>query len=126
MQPIRHALGALLPKQGRVEEALVEYRADLEFDSLLKRSSRHPDNVCSLSGYHEFLERTGLHELAAVRALARPATQRSLIEFRHHSLRARTIQSSSAAPIGGALSHGEGPTRPHCQETSLGFPTLSE
>ena len=66
MQPARHALGALLLEQGRVEEALAEYRADLGFDSALKRSSQHPDNVWSLSGYHECLERTGQHELAAV------------------------------------------------------------
>ena len=66
MQPARHALGALLLEQGRVEEALAEYRADLGFDSTLKRSSQHPDNIWSLSGYHECLERTGRHELAAV------------------------------------------------------------
>ena len=66
MQPARHALGALLLEQGRVEEALAEYRADLGFDSVLKRSSQHPDNVWSLSGYHECLERTGQHELSAV------------------------------------------------------------
>ena len=66
MQPARHALGALLLEQGRVEEALAEYRADLGFDSVLKRSSQHPDNVWSLSGYYECLERTGQHELAAV------------------------------------------------------------
>ena len=66
MQPARHALGALLLEQGRVEEALAEYRADLGFDSVLKRSSQHPDNVWSLSGYHECLERTGQRELAAV------------------------------------------------------------
>ena len=66
MQPARHALGALLLEQGRVQEALAEYRADLGFDSVLKRSIQHPDNVWSLSGYHECLERTGQHELAAV------------------------------------------------------------
>ena len=66
MQPVRHALGALLLEQGRVEEALAEYRADLGLDSVLKRSSQHPDNVWSLSGYHECLERTGQHELASV------------------------------------------------------------
>ena len=66
MQPVRHALGALLLEQGRVEEALIEYRADLGFDSVLKRSSLHPDNIWSLSGYHECLERTGQRELAAV------------------------------------------------------------
>ncbi len=66
MQPARHALGALLLEQGRVEEALAEYRADLGFDSVLSRPSQHPDNVWSLSGYHECLERTGQQELAAV------------------------------------------------------------
>ena len=66
MQPVRHAFGALLLEQGRVEEALAEYRADLGFDSTLSRPSQHPDNVWSLSGYHECLERTGQHELAAI------------------------------------------------------------
>ena len=66
MRPVRHALGALLLEQGRVEETLVGYRADLGFDSVIKRSSQHPDNVWSLSGYHECLERTCQHELAAV------------------------------------------------------------
>ena len=66
MQPARHALGALLLEQGRVEAALAEYRADLGFDSVLKRSSQHPDNVWSLSGYHECLERTGPARMAAV------------------------------------------------------------
>ena len=42
MQPARHALGALLLEQDRVEEALAEYRADLGFDTALKRSSQHP------------------------------------------------------------------------------------
>ena len=66
MQPVRHALGALLLEQGRVEEAEAEYRADLGFDRTLRRACQHPDNVWSLSGYHECLERLGKGDLAAI------------------------------------------------------------
>ncbi len=66
MQPVRHALGALLLEQGRVEEALDVYRADLGYDSQVSRPRQHLDNVWSLSGYVECLERTGQDELAGV------------------------------------------------------------
>jgi tetratricopeptide (TPR) repeat protein len=59
MQPTRHALGALLLEQGRVEEAEAVYRADLGLDATLSRPCRHPDNVWSLHGYHECLSRLG-------------------------------------------------------------------
>ena len=59
MQPTRHALGALLLEQGRVEEAEEVYRADLGFDATLSRAAQHPDNVWSLHGLHECLERRG-------------------------------------------------------------------
>lgn len=59
MQPTRHALGALLLEQGRVEEAEAVYRADLGFDKTLSRAAQHPDNVWSLHGLHECLERSG-------------------------------------------------------------------
>jgi len=61
MQPARHALGALLLEQGRVEEALQAYRADLGLDNTLSRASQHPDNVWSLHGYVECLHRLGKH-----------------------------------------------------------------
>jgi len=57
MQPPRHALGALLLEQGRVEEAEAVYRADLGFDDTAIRACRHPENVWSLHGYHECLVR---------------------------------------------------------------------
>ena len=38
MQPTRHALGALLLEQGRVEEAEAVYRADLGLDDTLSRA----------------------------------------------------------------------------------------
>jgi tetratricopeptide (TPR) repeat protein len=59
MQPARHALGALLLEQGRVEEAAAVYRADLGLDDSLSRPTQHPDNVWSLHGYTECLERLG-------------------------------------------------------------------
>ncbi len=59
MQPTRHALGALLLEQGRVEEAEAVYRADLGFDKTLSRAAQHPDNVWSLHGLFECLERRG-------------------------------------------------------------------
>ena len=66
MQPVRHALGALLLEQDRVDEALAVYRADLGYDPQVSRPRQHPDNVWSLSGYVECLERSGQDELTAV------------------------------------------------------------
>ena len=66
MQPVRHALGALLLEQGRVDEALDVYRADLGYDAQVSRPRQHLDNVWSLSGYVECLERTDQEELAGV------------------------------------------------------------
>jgi tetratricopeptide (TPR) repeat protein len=59
MQPTRHALGALLLEQGRIEEAEVVYRSDLGLDGKLSRACQHPDNVWSLHGLHECLVRRG-------------------------------------------------------------------
>ena len=64
MQPARHALGALLLEQDRVEEAEAVYRADLGLDDTLSRACQHPDNVWSLHGYHECLTRLGKSEEA--------------------------------------------------------------
>ena len=66
MQPTRHALAALLLEQGQVEEAVDVYRADLGYDTTLSRACQHPDNVWSLHGYHECLERLGRREEAAM------------------------------------------------------------
>lgn len=64
MQPTRHALGALLLEQGRVEEAEQVYRADLGLDKTLSRPSQHPNNVWSLHGYVECLQLQEKHEEA--------------------------------------------------------------
>ncbi len=66
MQPTRHAYGALLLEQGRVEEAAEVYAADLGLDPTLSRACQHPDNVWSLHGYHECLQRLGRTAEAAI------------------------------------------------------------
>ncbi len=65
MQPARHALGALLLEQGRVDEAAEVYRDDLGLGDSLSRASWHPNNVWSLHGYVECLHRQGKHAEAA-------------------------------------------------------------
>ena len=64
MQPTRHALGALLLEQNRIEEAEAVYRADLGLDGTLSRACQHPDNVWSLHGLHECLRRLDKKEEA--------------------------------------------------------------
>lgn len=59
MQPTRHAYGALLLEQGRVAEAAQVYEADLGLDPTLARPCQHPNNLWSLHGYHECLQRLG-------------------------------------------------------------------
>jgi tetratricopeptide (TPR) repeat protein len=59
MQPTRHALGALLLEQGRIDEAEAVYRSDLGLDGKLSRACQHPDNLWSLHGLHECLTRRG-------------------------------------------------------------------
>ncbi|MGI9475125.1 MAG: tetratricopeptide repeat protein [Hyphomicrobiaceae bacterium] len=59
MQPARHALGALLLEQGRVEEAEEVYRSDLGLNGKLSRAWQHIDNVWSLHGLYECLTRRG-------------------------------------------------------------------
>ena len=56
MQPVRHALGALLLADGRAGEAEAVYRADLV---------RHPNNAWSLLGLLQSLERQGRMEEVA-------------------------------------------------------------
>jgi tetratricopeptide (TPR) repeat protein len=66
MQPTRHAYGALLLEQGRVEDAALVYAADLGLDPTLSRPCQHPGNVWSLHGYHECLQRLGRDAEAAI------------------------------------------------------------
>jgi len=66
MQPTRHALGALLLEQGRLDEAEAVYRADLGLDASVSRACQHPDNVWSLHGLNECLRRRGAPEAVLV------------------------------------------------------------
>jgi tetratricopeptide (TPR) repeat protein len=59
IQPVRHALGALALEQGRIEEAEQAYREDLGLAGNLPRACVHPDNIWSLKGLDECLERRG-------------------------------------------------------------------
>lgn len=59
MQPVRHALGALLLAEGRHVEAEAVYREDLK---------RHPKNAWSLLGLSQALEGQGKKEAAAALA----------------------------------------------------------
>ena len=59
MQPTRHALGALLLEQGRVEEARQIYMDDLGLSDTLVSTSHHIENPWSLHGLVECLERQG-------------------------------------------------------------------
>ena len=83
MQPVRHALGALLLEQGRTEEALAVYRADLGLDGQLPRQCQHPENVWSMSGYLECLEKLGQTDLIpATRQRFRIAAARADVPVR--------------------------------------------
>jgi tetratricopeptide (TPR) repeat protein len=59
MQPIRHALGALLLEQGRVAEAESVYREDLGLGGSLPRAQIHPDNLWALRGLLDCLQLRG-------------------------------------------------------------------
>ena len=59
MQPVRHALGALLLEQGRVDDAEAVFRADLGLSGAVNRACVHPDNVWALRGLHDCLVARG-------------------------------------------------------------------
>jgi tetratricopeptide (TPR) repeat protein len=59
MQPVRHALGALLLERGRVAEAEAVYREDLGLAGSLPRAQIHPDNLWALRGLLDCLDRRG-------------------------------------------------------------------
>ena len=66
MQPVRHALGALLLEQGRVAEAEATYREDLGLGGTLPRAQIHPDNLWALRGLFDCLELRGETAEAAI------------------------------------------------------------
>ena len=70
MQPTRHALGALLLEQGRVDEAETTYREDLGLAGTLSRAQIHPDNVWSLRGLNDCLIARGAEDSVEGRLIA--------------------------------------------------------
>jgi tetratricopeptide (TPR) repeat protein len=66
MQPVRHALGALLLEQGRAAEAETVYREDLGLGGTLPRAQIHPDNLWALRGLLDCLQRRGEFAEAAL------------------------------------------------------------
>jgi hypothetical protein len=69
MHPPRHALAALLMEQGHHAEAETVYRDDLGLSGRVQRCTQHPDNVWSLHGLVECLQRRGeTEELPALEA----------------------------------------------------------
>jgi len=75
MQPVRHALGALLFEQGHLAEAESVYRADL---------TRHPKNPWSLLGLHGCLQGKSppATDLAVVRQMLDAAQQLADFDMR--------------------------------------------
>jgi hypothetical protein len=59
MQPVRHALGALLLEQDCTAEAEAVYREDLGLGGALPRAQIHPDNLWALRGLLDCLHRRG-------------------------------------------------------------------
>jgi tetratricopeptide (TPR) repeat protein len=69
IQPTRHALGALLFEQERFDEAEAVYREDLGLGGTLSRATIHPDNVWSLKGLVDCLNKRGAGESEEARVL---------------------------------------------------------
>lgn len=70
MQPGRHALGALLLEQARVDEAEAVYREDLGLGGELSRAQIHPDNVWSLRGLNNCLSARGAEKTTKGRLIS--------------------------------------------------------
>ena len=69
IQPARHALGALTLEQGLIDVAEQVYREDLGLEGDLPRACIHPDNIWSLKGLDECLQRRGASDTAEARLI---------------------------------------------------------
>ncbi len=69
IQPVRHALGALTLEQGRLDMAEQAYREDLGLAGDLPRACIHPDNIWSLKGLDECLQRSGAGDTAEAKLI---------------------------------------------------------
>ncbi|KOV69481.1 hypothetical protein ADL00_10890 [Streptomyces sp. AS58] len=105
MQPTRHAYGALLLEQGRVEEAAAVYRADLGLDDTLPRPLQHPGNVWALHGLHECLVRLG--RTGEARILAQQLKMAAAVADVPVEASCFCRLERVAAPLGGGDSPGD-------------------
>ncbi|MEQ9488506.1 MAG: tetratricopeptide repeat protein [Alphaproteobacteria bacterium] len=78
MHPVRHALGALMLEQGRIDEAARYYEEDLGLSDSLMRCIRYPNNIWSMTGYYECLTKLG-------RMLEAEAIEEKLKDLRSYS-----------------------------------------
>jgi tetratricopeptide (TPR) repeat protein len=98
MQPVRHALGALLLEQGRAAEAETIYREDLGLGGALPRAQIHPDNLWALRGLLDCLERRGeTAEAALIRQRVEIAAARADVAVSVSCFCARGNASQPAA-----------------------------
>jgi tetratricopeptide (TPR) repeat protein len=98
MQPARHALGALLLEQGRVEEAEEVYRSDLGLNDKISRACQHLENPWSLHGLHECLIRRGeTHEAAMIKQRLDLAAARAEVPIRCSCFCRRQVSGVSKA-----------------------------
>ena len=67
MQPVRHALGALLLEQDRTAEAEAVYREDLGLGGALPRAQIRPDNLWPRAGADSLQRRGETAEAALIR-----------------------------------------------------------
>jgi tetratricopeptide (TPR) repeat protein len=100
MHPPRHALGALLLEQDRVDEAIIHYEDDLGIGNRLPRCAQHPGNIWALHGYHECLARFGRDdEAAALKPRLDELIRQSDIEVKSSCCcRGMKLTKSQAAP----------------------------
>jgi len=113
MQPVRHALGALLLEQGHVEEALEVYSDDLGVSGRLPRAVQHPDNVWALTGLVECLERLGRGaEAAPFRQRLALARARADVDI---AVSCYCRLDEAGAPVGHGVSAGHHDGHGHAQ-----------
>ncbi|MBL9119557.1 MAG: hypothetical protein JNL80_06570 [Phycisphaerae bacterium] len=105
MQPVRHALGALLLGDGRAAEAEAVYREDLK---------RHPENAWSLLGLHQAVQAQGRTdaelarrvETAWQRADVRPAASCYCHPAARRNVTSRCLHSKAAGATASSSSSG--------------------
>lgn len=106
MHPPRHPLAALLAEQGRYDEAEAVYRDDLGLSGRIQRCTQHPDNVWSLHGLAECLERRGeTEELPGVRRKLAAALAKADVPITSSCLCRLSVQPQQSCCLPGSTQH---------------------